>query len=555
MAGRMRFMAVVTLLALAVAACQSPQESQSSAAHGSPGASAGGVSSGTVTALTSSFGNERFDYSFAVGAVADYPFLLHCLLIETDVIDGQRQLTPGVATEWAVSDDGLTWVFQIRDGVKFHDGSEVTAEDVAWTLQHSIGPEALDWATGPAQSLAEVVASVEQTGANEVTVTTTEPIVDLPTTLSDAGGAWFGIMPKRDTLRNEQEETDYDAHPIGCGPFKFVSHTAGSEMVFERFEDYYYTPANGFREDRRPKFARMDLKLVPEEATRVAALEAGEADIALVNFGAQDALKERGGRIVFGLEGVAFEVQGFGCWVPTIPCSDKRVRQALAYAINKERIQQLYGPEVMQIKGVYAVSPSTIGYNADLDPYPYDLEKAKQLLADAGYPNGAGFGKLIINTWESPAIPQQPESALLAAEDWRALGLDVEVNVGDESALKEIYKTTDDLYGQYIWKDQQPRFDASVNLRQGYKIKEDKFSRAHSDPELEAYIEERTAIADPEARVAALHEAYLRVKEEAYHIGIGFLNIPWGVGPRIVTWDPYPTSATLSAIHTITLSE
>lgn len=557
-----RIIVAAILISFLVAACTTQQTPPAQTQQPTP--TPGGevtpspspaVQDATVTVLTPSFGTERFDYTFAVGAESDYAFLLHCLLVSSEVVNGQRRLAPGVASAWEPSADGRTWAFTIRDGVKFHDGSDVTAEDVTWTLQHAIGPEAAEWAVSGAQSLALEMERIEQTGPSEVSVTTKSPIYDLPVTLSDAGGQWIGILPKRDSLRNEQAEAAYDQDPVGCGPFRLVGHVPGSEMKFERFDDYYHQPSNGFTDDRRPKFTKLDLKLVPEEATRVAALQTGEADIALASLSARPQLEGAGGRLVFGSEGVSFEAQGFGCWTPGLPCNKKEVRQALAYAINKEAIQALYGPEVMQPKGWFAVSPSTIGYSPELDPYPFDPDKARGLLSDAGYPNGAGFGKVIINTWESTAIPLQPESALLAAEDWkRELGLDVEVNAGDEGAIKEAYKTTEDLFGQYIWKDQEPKFDASVNLRQAYgTIKEDKLSRAHSDPALAAYVADVISVADPDQRALALNEAYRRVVDEAYHIGIGYLNIPWGVGPRIATWEPYPFAIYVSAIHTITL--
>jgi peptide/nickel transport system substrate-binding protein len=137
-------------------------------------------------------------------------------------------------------------------------------------------------------------------------------------------------------------------------------------------------------------FTLLDLRLVPEEATRVAALRAGDADIAPVSIGARRQVEAGGGRVVFGEEGVYFFARQYGCWKPQFPCHDKRVRQALAYAINKEVMQnQLYGgPEVMQVKGWGAVTPSTLGYSPDLDPFPFDPVKARQLLAEAGYPVG-----------------------------------------------------------------------------------------------------------------------------------------------------------------------
>jgi len=103
----------------------------------------------------------------------------------------------------------------------------------------------------------------------------------------------------------------------------------------------------------------------------------------------------------------------YGCFRSEFPCSKKEVRQALDYAIDKTVIRdQLYGgPEVFQTKGWAHTTPSSIGYSPDLDPFPYDPDKARQLLAQAGYPGGQGFGKVILNTWVSnPRLPASRKS-------------------------------------------------------------------------------------------------------------------------------------------------
>jgi ABC-type transport system substrate-binding protein len=329
-------------------------------------------------------------------------------------------------------------------------------------------------------------------------------------------------------------------------------------MKFERFDDYYYQPANGFPDDKRVNFQSLDLFLVPEEATRAAAIRAGDADIAPVSLALRDQVEASGGRLVFAPEGSYIRGRLYGCWnLPEVsfPCDDIRVRQALGYALDKELMRdRLYGgPEVMQVKGWTAVTPSTIGYSPELDPFSFDPDKARQLLADAGYPNGEGFGKLVINTWPSTTSPLMVESAQLAAEMWkRELGLDAVVRVGDEASLKEASSLTTDLHGQILWRDNETRIDAADTIRSGYGSPE-RISRAHNDPELFEIVRQDTAVFDPEEREAALNSAFLRLREEGYDINVGYLNIPFAVGPRIETWEPYPLAFYPSALHTITL--
>jgi peptide/nickel transport system substrate-binding protein len=515
------------------------------------------VNSGTVTWMIAGFGNERFDTTFAVAAGKDYLAQIHATLISSDVKEEMRVLIPGVATQWEISSDGLTWTFTIRNGVKFHDGTDVTAEDVAWTLQHIIGPQAPEYAAAPSSvSWGSIMDRIEQTGPEQVSVTTKVPSADFPDAMSDVIGSTTGAtLPKRETLHNLEEEAAYDRNPVGAGVVRLVKHIPAAQMTLERFADYYHQPNNGFPTDKRLNFTLLDLRLVPEEATRVAALQAGDADIGPVSLGSRQQLEAGGNRLLFGQEGMYFYIRQLGCWEPRFPCHDKRVRQALNYAVDKELMRDtLYGgPDVMQVKGWFMVTPSSIGYSSELDPFPFDPDKARQLLADAGYPGGNGFGKLVINTYVSTSLPLMPESAQLAAENWRReLGLDVEVRVGDEAALKETSQLTEELHGQIFWRDNETKVNGAGTLRHSYGTPSVKV-RAHNDPELFALANKALGVFDPVEQAKVYNSTYRRLRDEAYDISLGYINIPWGVGPRIRTWDPYPVASYPSALHTITL--
>jgi peptide/nickel transport system substrate-binding protein len=513
------------------------------------------VNPGEVTWMVGSFGNERFDYTFAAGTGHDYARQIHGFLISSDVEGGKRVFVPGIASEWSLSDDGLTTTFTIREGVKFHDGTEVTAEDVLWTLQHIFGPQAKEYGTSITNLLTPVLDRFEQTGPDQVSATFKVPSPDFFSEVSDAAGDWIAILPKRSTMHNLEEEAAYDQNPIGAGIMKLVNHVPVESMTFERFDDYYYQPKYGLPSDKRVNFQTLRMFLVPEEATRVAALRAGEADIAPVSIASRKQVEAGGGRIVFGQEGVYFNIKLLGCWKAQWPCQDKRVRQALEYAIDKETMRdKLYGgPEVMQVKGWLGVTPSTIGYTPELDPFPYDPDKARQLLADAGYPGGQGFGKVIVDTWVSTSLPLMPESAQLAADDWRReLGLDVEVRVGDETALKKAYTLTEDLYGHVLWRDNETRIDAARLMRSDYANPDVK-TTLHNDPELFELTNKALTVYDSAEREKVLNSTYRRLWDESYELGIGYVNIPWAVGPRILSWEPLPLAFYPSALHTITL--
>ena len=365
------------------------------------------VNPGKVTWMAGGWANERFDFAFAAGGDPNqYGRILNGYLIE---ISDDFELIPGIATDWGISSDGLTWTFTIRDGVKFHDGTELTAEDVLWTWNHNFGPGSLEYvleSTG-LPPLTRILDKNALVGPNKVSLATTIPNTAIPDYyFSRRGPHFMGVLPVRQKQHDEADELAYEKNPIGTGIMKLVRHVPADVMEFERFDDYYFQPKYGLPEDRRVRFAQFDQRLVPEEATRIAAIRAGEADIAPVSLGARKQVEAGGGRLIFGREGVYFNMILEMCWSdPELFCFDKRVRQALAYAIDKEQIRDLlYGAEVMEIKGWGYVSPSTIGYSPEVDPFPFDPDKARQLLAEAGYrtptsPQGKDPGKFIIKRY------------------------------------------------------------------------------------------------------------------------------------------------------------
>jgi peptide/nickel transport system substrate-binding protein len=511
---------------------------------------------GELRLMVGDFASERFDVAFSLGLAGDlnYGRILHGFLISDNE---KREMIPGIASDWSLSDDGLTWTFTIREGVKFHDGSELTPEDVAWTFQHLFGPQAQEYAVAPtALRVSRQLDKIEVSG-RDVQLSTTIPATEIGNTLSESGTGWYHVIPARAEVYNEDVALAYDQNPIGAGPMSFVNHVRASSMTFERFEDFYYQPDNGFPEDKRVNFERLTLHLVPEESTRVSALRAGEADIAPISLVSREQVEAGGGRVIFGQEGAYVWVPFVWCWADkNLPCNKKEFRHALHYAIDKELIRdQLYGgPDVFQVKGWAAVTPSTIGYTPELDPFPYDPEKARQLLADAGYPGGEGAGKIILHTWQSTSVPFQTEAAQLAAEFWRReLGLDAEVRVGDSTAIRGAW-AAGELNGSIIWRDNETRRDAASTLLTGYADPESG-TRRSDDPELVRRAQEVAQIVDPEERAQALTEFYPVLKEAGYEIGIGYVNIPWGVGSRVESWEPYPLSPNISALHTVILKD
>ena len=318
------------------------------------------VNPGKLTIMVGDLATERFDIGYVGGSPggANYGRVVHGMLISQNA---STEMLPGIAEAWELSDDGLTTTFTIREGAKFHDGSEITPEDVLWTLQNSFGPGAheLRTADSTAAAISRLMDTIELSG-NNVSVTTKQPLVSFSGNVSEIGDKWYGMMPARDELYDDDAALAYDQNPIAAGPMSLVDHERASVMKFERFDDFYYQPANGFSEDKRVKFQSLDMFLVQEESTRVAALRTGEADIVPASLAVREQIEKDGGRLVFGAEGTYVYAWMVGCYDPAIACNDKRVRQALDYSIDKELLRDtLYGEEVFQVNGWSIDTPST----------------------------------------------------------------------------------------------------------------------------------------------------------------------------------------------------
>lgn len=468
--------------------------------------------------------------------------------------DENRQYIPGIATDWSVSEDGLTWTFTVRDDALWHDGTPLTVEDVLFTWEQAFSPASMEVGTSSTQlNLARNTAKLEISGPNQISFTTKDVDSGIVNLFSDATGSAVGaLMPASfwdgfDPLDADRAAA-YDQNPIGAGPLKAIRIVSDEVMEFERFDQYY-------DDERSIKVANVDLFKVPDLATRAAALEAGDADIAPISLDTSERVNASGGRIVWGPEASYFRTQLLGAWLPDVPYSKKEVRQAMQYALDMSQFQALYGEEVFVPKGMAYVTPSSIGYSPELDAYEFDPDKARELMTAAGFPNGEGFGKLIINTWQSQGVPFLPESAELAANMWKTeLGIDSEVRVGDEVTIKQQANSSNVLDGQIVWRDNETRVDGVSITRSGFAQPENA-GRAHEDPAIFAQAQAGISVIPPVEKDEALRELYRTLRDEGYRMSIGYINIPWGVTSRVEAWTPQPMAFYPSALHTVRLAK
>ncbi len=299
-----------------------------------------------------------------------------------------KGVQPGLASAWATSDDGKTVTFTMRPGLEFADGSALQPSDVAWSLNQARAKPA----GGEFAFLLSSIADVQPDGADKVVVTLTRPD---PVILQALATFNAGIMPEKLVMAAPGATIDdkrkaFADHPVGSGPFTLQSWQRNTEMVLVRNEHYWRKAADG---KPLPYLDQVRLQIIPDDATRILKLRAGELDIAeFVPYSRVAELKAdpKLDMVLFP----AAQVNYFALNArPTFkdgsknPMADVRVRQALNYATNKQALIQAvsYGAGTAQHSYMPMSTPLSYG-PAEL--YPYNIAKAKQLLADAGYPSG-----------------------------------------------------------------------------------------------------------------------------------------------------------------------
>jgi peptide/nickel transport system substrate-binding protein len=388
---------------------------------------------GTLTVAVATFGNERWLPNLYVGAEDVVLKPLYENLLHRDPKTGE--LIPMLAERWQVADGGRSWKFHLRKGVRFHDGSEVTAEDVRATFA-AIARE------GSANSLApefRAIKSLEVENPHTISVRFDRPFVTFGNRVTHGLFASVAYIQSKKTLEaGEQGER----RPQGTGPWKFVEHVRGDRIVYEAVENHWRAT---------PHFKRLVFVKVPEPATRMSMLRAGSVDVIEIGGEYVDELKKVGMRtlVMPNVAGVwvilGGQWPGRPSYDPKVPWAQPdadralKVRMALNLAVDKKAI-------VQQVLGGLGAPVETVNYfptdgwatKALLEPRPYDPARAKALLTEAGYPNGfevtmnltawpgRGFlpdvGEAVATYWEKVGIrvKRRPVDRAVFAADFRA---------------------------------------------------------------------------------------------------------------------------------------
>jgi peptide/nickel transport system substrate-binding protein len=427
-------------------------------------------------------------------------YAMHDALVKS--MPGNPQ-APSLAESWRESEDGLTYEFVLRQGVTFHNGDPVTAEDVKFSFERYRGTTATLYRNK--------IKEIEIVDPHRLRFHLKEAWPDFMTFYGtpSTGAGW--IVPK--TYLERVGDDGFKKHPVGAGPYKFVSQKAGIELVLEAYEGYWR---------QVPHVQKLVMRSIPDDSTRLATLKTGEADIAYAMMGAmaEEVKRDPKLKLVYsegqGIFFIFFNEQ----WDAKSPWHDLRVRQALNYAIDRRALseQQTLGASPPTAN----IVPRAFEFALPLEPYPYDPRKAKQLLTEAGYPHGFDAGE----------ITSGPPYHMLAegvANYLQAIGVRIRVRPMERAAhltaLREKRLNGLSSSGSGVLGNAATRLEPFIvtwgeYAKGGY-------------PDIDELYKNQSVERDRQKREALLHEIQRLVHERAMYAPLYELVWPNGVGPRV----------------------
>jgi len=430
---------------------------------------------------------------------------------------GNYDPAQSVAYKWEKSSDLMTWTFYIRDGIKFHNGDSLTNEDVKYTIEQAATKKNN---AGSQSDFMAHIGHVETVAPNKVVVQLKKPWPTFINALTALNGAEGLIQPKK--YIEEKGEDYFMAHPVGSGPYKFYEWKEGIHAKFLAQDSHWRVGV--------PKYKYLTFKLMPEEGGRDAALRSGEVDIISVGMARAKGLKRDGFILQEKKDGLYVGLMWIQHFQQHFATHNKKVRQALVYAIDKDAIVK----HILIGSGrVVGTATSMFTWAIEYKPYPhtpYDPEKAKKLLVEAGYPKG--FTMYIYSF-----VTKLPEAKLIneaIAAYWEAIGIKVKIFEMDYSAFKAYWTKHKDPPGPAAfinpWANRPVySYRAHYNSKGAYSHKK--------DPKLDELVKDFGAQKTREGYIAAGQKLMDYVLENYYATGICTTHELYAMSKAVPMWD------------------
>jgi peptide/nickel transport system substrate-binding protein len=431
-------------------------------------------------------------------------------------------MAPSLAESWTVSADQKTYDFKLREGLKFHNGDAFTAEDVKFSFQRSkVG-----------KALKDRVRDVEIVGPARVRFHLHEPFPDFMALYGTmaTGAGW--IVPKK--YVEKVGDDGFKKQPVGLGPYKFVSHTPGIELVMEAHEGYWR---------KVPSVKRLVFKSVPEPTTRAAMLKNGEVDVAYMidTPTAQELKRDPKLRLGFsGAIGVHY-LDFFDQWDPKSPWHDRRVRLAANHAIDRKGLSEAETLGASRPTG--SMVPRTFDFTLPLPAYEYDPAKAKKLLAEAGYPNGFDGGDF----YPYPPYFSAGESII---GYFGAVGIKMRLRTMERAAFQAAWGGKK-LSGVCLCT--MANFGNAATRLADAVLSDGAFARG-SDADVDTLFRQQSRETDRKKRAAMLNQIQQMLYDRARFGPVYEFIWASGIGPRVaeaglMLIDPYPWAAPLEDVR------
>jgi peptide/nickel transport system substrate-binding protein len=429
-----------------------------------------------------------------------------------------QKMGPSLAESWTESEDGGTYEFKLRPNLKFHNGDPLTTEDVKFSFDRYHG--------AAAKILHEHVTQVEIVDPRVVRFHLAAPWPDFMTFFGTTASAAGIVLPKK--YLTEIGDEGFKKHPIGAGPYKFVSGKPGIEYELEAVPEYWR---------RVPNVKTLIMRSVPEATTRALMVRTGEADIgyALDGPDAEGLQSVPGVRIVASKHASIFWIEFAKQWDPNSPWHDKRMRLAVNYALDRAGINRAACLDFCPPAGV--IVPRVMEFALQVEPLPYDPAKAKQLLADAGYPNGFDAG-------DFTAIPGFPTVAEAVVNNLNAVGIRVR--------LRQMERAT--FYANWLEKKLPPLYMAASGNSGNAASRVESFIQSKGSyanggyPDIDALFLQQGSERDAKKREAILDQIQQLSIDRVMFAPIMDLRALMGVGPRVtkdtitdVWMSPFPS--------------
>jgi peptide/nickel transport system substrate-binding protein len=429
-----------------------------------------------------------------------------------------HKMGPSLAESWQESEDGLTYEFKLRPNLKFHNGEPMTTEDVKFSFDRYKG--------AAATVLHEHVKEVEAVDPRVVRFHLKAPWPDFMTFYGTTASAAGIVVPKK--YMEQVGDDGFKKHPIGAGPYKFVSTKPGIEVVLEANPGYWR---------RVPNVKTLIMRSVPEATTRALMVRTGEADIAFALDGpdAEGLQKEPGIQVVASKHASIFWIEFAKQWDEKSPWHDKRLRLAVNYALDRKGISHAACLDFCPPAGV--IVPRVMDFALQTEPLPYDLNKAKQLVAEAGHPNGFDAG-------EFAAIPGFPTVQDAVVNDLNAAGIRVRLRHRERATF----------YANWREKKLPPVYMAASGNSGNAASRVESFIYSKGDyanggyPDIDQLVLKQAGERDAKKREEMLFKIQQLTIERAMFAPIMDLRALMGVGPRVtkhtitdVWMSPFPS--------------